>query len=192
MRRFVVLSLLVVAVVVGCRRAEEATTESSATVVSTAKEPSRGEEKTVADIGGSVGQRIPPYAAKRLDGSPFALADERDKVVLLNVWATWCGPCRFEIPELQGLHNKYAARGFEVIGASVDEGDPQIVKDFAAEQKMTYPIVLDPEGKIAGLLDASVLPTTVLIDRNGRIVWKKIGVVEPRDAELMKAIEKAL
>lgn len=186
MRKLVVLLLLVV--VVSCRRSEQPAPTDGAG----APRAGGAQSPAAAEPGTSNAPEMPPYVAKNLDGTPFTLADRRDKLVLLNVWATWCGPCRFEIPELQALHDKYAPRGFEVIGASVDDTEAQVVRDFAAEHKMTYPVVLDPEGKIATILDASVLPTTVLIDRNGRIVWKKIGAIMPNDAELTGAIEKAL
>jgi thiol-disulfide isomerase/thioredoxin len=136
---------------------------------------------------------MPEYAAMYLDGSKFDLAAKRDKLVLLNVWATWCGPCRYEIPELQKLHEQYAPRGLEVIGVSVDESGVEPVRSFVAEQKkMAYPIVLDAEGKIANLLQTTVLPTSVLVDHKGRIVWKKYGAIMEGDEELKKAIEAAL
>lgn len=139
-----------------------------------------------------VGATMPEYSATGLDGSKYELANARGKVVLLNLWATWCGPCRYEIPELEMLHGKYNARGFEVVGVSVDESGPESVKEFVSEQKMTYPIVLDPEGKLASIFQTSVLPTSVVIDRKGTIVWKKYGAILPNDAELVAAIEKAL
>lgn len=140
-----------------------------------------------------VGAPMPEYAAMYLDGSKFDLAAKRDKVVLLNVWATWCGPCRYEIPELQQLSEHYAGRGLEVVGVSVDESGIESVRDFVKEQKkMTYPIVLDAEGKIANLLQTSVLPTSVLVDRSGKIVWKKYGAIMPDDAELKKALDDAV
>ena len=187
MRKIAVLLMLVV--IASCKRAEQPATATSGSATPGA---TGTQTPAPAETGNAVGQMLPAYAATNLDGSPFALANHRNKVVLLNVWATWCGPCRYEIPELEALHHKYAARGFEVVGASVDDTDAQVVRDFAAEQKMTYPIVLDPKGDIATILDASVLPTTVLIDRSGRIVWKKIGAIMPNDTELTGAIEKAL
>ena len=136
---------------------------------------------------------MPAYQAALLDGKPFDLAAERPgKVVFLNVWATWCGPCRFEIPELEKMHAKYAARGFEVVGVSVDENGAEAVKPFVSEQSIGYPIVLDPPGKIANVLQTTVLPTSVLIDRNGKIVWRRIGALMGPDATLDAAIEKAL
>ena len=142
--------------------------------------------------GTDVGSRMPDYSASWLDGSKFEMASTRDKVVLLNVWATWCGPCRYEIPELQAIHQKYSAKGFEVVGVSVDESGVEAVKQFVAEQKMTYPVVLDPAGTITSIFEISVLPTSVLVDREGRIVWKRPGLITPNDQELAAAIEKAL
>ncbi|HVG23935.1 MAG TPA: TlpA disulfide reductase family protein [Thermoanaerobaculia bacterium] len=138
------------------------------------------------------GSVMPAYASKNLDGSAFDLAAHRDKVVLLNVWATWCGPCRFEIPELQRIHDTYAARGFEVVGVSVDESEAKEVRAFVDEQKVKYPIVHDVEQKLPALLNVSVLPTSVLVGRDGKIVWKKVGAILEGDQELKSAIEKAL
>jgi thiol-disulfide isomerase/thioredoxin len=139
-----------------------------------------------------VGDLMPAYSATYLDGKPLSLSNEKGNVVFLNVWATWCGPCRFETPELQALQNQYAASGLKVIGVSVDEGDDEAVKTFVAEQKITYPIAVDPEGRIATLVQTTVLPTSLLIDRNGKIVWRQIGAIMPNDAKLKAAVEKAV
>ena len=90
------------------------------------------------------------------------------------------------------MHAKYAARGFEVVGVSVDEGGAEVVKPFVKEQTIGYPIALDPSGKIANILQTTVLPTSVLIDRNGKIVWRRIGALMGPEAALDAAIEKAL
>lgn len=139
-----------------------------------------------------VGDPMPAYVAAYLDGKPLNLAAEKGNVVFLNVWATWCGPCRFETPELQALQNQYAANSLKVIGVSVDEGDADAVKTFVAEQKITYPIAVDPEGRIATMLQTTVLPTSLLIGRDGKIVWRQIGAVMPNDAKLKAAVEKAV
>jgi len=138
------------------------------------------------------GSPMPPYKAEWLDGKAFDVGDEKGTVVLLNIWATWCGPCRFEIPELGKLHAKYASRGFKVIGVSVDEGGAGDVKQFVAEQKIVYPIALDPTGKLATLLNTTVIPTSIVVDRTGNIVWKHFGIVDMNDATLTKAVEAAL
>ncbi|HEV7240003.1 MAG TPA: TlpA disulfide reductase family protein [Thermoanaerobaculia bacterium] len=142
--------------------------------------------------GTEVGALMPEYTAANLDGSKFDLAGKRGKVVLVNLWATWCGPCRYEIPELQRIHDAYTARGFEVVGVSVDEGEVATVQAFVEEQKMRYPVAHDPQGTLANVLQTSVLPTSILIDRNGKIVWKKVGAIFEKDEELKSAIEKAL
>jgi peroxiredoxin len=155
------------------------------------KRAARVEQSTTPST--DVGDTMPPYQATLVDGKPFDLAAERGKhVVFVNVWATWCGPCRFEIPELQKMHDKYGARGFEVVGVSVDESGAEVVKPFVAEQKISYPVALDPNGKIANLLQTTVLPTSVVVDRNGKIVWRRIGALIGPDATLDAAIEKAL
>ena len=132
------------------------------------------------------------YAAQWLDGSKFDLGSERGHVVLLNLWATWCGPCRFEIPELGQLHERYASKKFKVIGVSVDEGSPDEVKKFVAEQAMKYPVALDPEGRLAALFETTVLPTSAIIDRTGKVVWKSAGIIRMDDREMIQALEGAL
>jgi thiol-disulfide isomerase/thioredoxin len=181
--------LILVAVALACSR------ESYPPIPHVRKKPKavKRAEETAAAPSTDVGAAMPPYHATMLDGSPFDLAAARGKkVVFLNVWATWCGPCRFEIPELEKMHAKYGPRGFEVIGVSVDESGAEAVKPFAKEQNIGYPMVLDPPGKIANLLQTTVLPTSVLIDRDGKIVWRRIGALMGPEPALDAAIEKAL
>ena len=169
--------------------AKPAKTAASSKSPAAAKEPPAAE---LASVRTDVGDPMPPYTAKYLDGKPLNLASEKGNVVFLNVWATWCGPCRFETPELQALQNQYAAKGLKVIGVSVDEGETSAVKTFVTEQKITYPIAVDPEGRIANLLQTTVLPTSLLLDRNGKIVWRQIGAIMPNDSKLKAAVEKAV
>lgn len=166
--------------------------KKAATSTSSTAKPAKEEPADLASARTDVGDPMPPYSATYLDGKPLNLAGEKGNVVFLNVWATWCGPCRFETPELQALSNQYAANGLKVIGVSVDEGDTAPVKTFVAEQKITYPIAVDPEGRIANLVQTTVLPTSLLIDRTGKIVWRQIGAIMPNDAKLKAAVEKAV
>jgi thiol-disulfide isomerase/thioredoxin len=184
MKKLVLLLALVV-VVSGCKRGE--------TPAGSSGRGGAGKTATAATTTGTeVGFAMPDYSAMNLDGTKFDLAGRRGKVVLLNVWATWCGPCIFEIPELQRIHDAYAARGFEVVGVSVDESGVEAVKQFVDDKKMRYPVALDPQGQLASLLQTSVLPTSVLVDRGGKIVWKKTGAILENDQELDEAIKKAL
>ncbi|HEU4523351.1 MAG TPA: TlpA disulfide reductase family protein [Thermoanaerobaculia bacterium] len=168
----------------GCGQRAEAPAPSATTAETSAE--------TAAPGVVAVGQPMPAYSAKLLDGSDFDLAKERGNVVFVNLWATWCGPCRYEIPELEKLHNELASRNFKVVGVSVDEGGDQIVREFVDEQNMSYPVALDPEGRLATILDTTILPTSILVDREGKVVWKKFGVVTTSDAEMNAAIEQAL
>jgi thiol-disulfide isomerase/thioredoxin len=177
MKRTLCFLLVLLVTVTGCRRAEQPAPTQTA--------------KPQQVSGTDVGATMPEYFATGLDGSKFDLGTHRNKVVLLNLWATWCGPCRSEIPELQKMHAQYAPKGFEVIGVSVDEG-VDTVKQFITEHGMTYPIVIDADGKLANVFQTSVLPTSALIDRHGKIIWKHYGLIDANDATLKTAIEKAL
>lgn len=186
------LSLIVVALLVpGCRR--EAATPGQGGAAGKTGSPAAGEEDSSGPATAELGQKMPEYRAITLEGKPYNLSDRRDKVVLLNIWATWCGPCRYEIPELQALHDRLSPRGLEVLGVSIDDpGQEGGVRDFVNEQKITYPVVLDPEGKIADLFQTTVIPTSALVNRDGTILWKHRGIVSADDAELQAALQKAL
>jgi len=183
--------------VVACAKQETKTSNPAQPKKAASKSApsSKAAKEEPADLSSArtdVGDPMPPYSARYLDGKPLTLAAEKGSVIFLNVWATWCGPCRFETPELQALQNQYAAKGLKVIGVSVDEGDTEAVKTFVAEQKITYPIAVDPEGRIANLVQTTVLPTSLLVDRTGKIVWRQIGAIMPNDAKLKTAVEKAV
>ena len=187
--------LIVAAVVLGCSRESAPPAATAAKPRPPRKSVKRAvvPEETTTQASTDVGAAMPAYQAVMLDGTPFDLAAERGKhVVFLNVWATWCGPCEAEIPELAKMHAKYAPRGFEVLGVSVDESGPGVVKSFVTKKSIHYPIVLDPAGRIANVLQTTVLPTSVLIDRNGKIVWRRIGALTEPEPALDAAIEKAL
>ncbi|MES2522545.1 MAG: TlpA disulfide reductase family protein [Gemmatimonadota bacterium] len=146
-----------------------------------------------APVAFGVGAPAPAYSATLLDGDSVSLAGLRDQVVLLNVWATWCHPCRTEIPELQALHTKYADRGFRVVGVSVDgDGDEAGIRDFVKEFSMTYPIWRDPDERVSALFSVVGVPATYLIDRQGIMRWRTVGPVRPGDTTLVRAIESAL
>ena len=179
------------AVVAGCNQKTEAPQPSAATQ-NTQTAAQQQQTATVGAKVAEVGAPLPPFSGEMLDGSTFDIANERGNVVLLNLWATWCGPCRYEIPELEKLHKDHSGQRFKVVGVSVDEGGDQVVRDFVNEQKVTYPIVLDPQSKLSYILDTVILPTSVIVDRSGKVVWKKLGVVTATDEEMMKALDAAL
>ena len=180
MKKFVAIAALLIA---SCARREAASGPGNAKPAAVT---------TTSSTAPDVGMPMPEFKAQWLDGSSFDLASQKGSVVLLNIWATWCGPCRFEIPELDKLHRSYSGRGFKVIGVSVDEGGAKDVKPFVAEQKISYPIVLDPEGKLATIEQTESIPTSILIDRGGKVVWRHVGPVSTSDPLLRRALEAAL
>jgi cytochrome c biogenesis protein CcmG/thiol:disulfide interchange protein DsbE len=140
-----------------------------------------------------VGAPSPGYRTVSLDGDSVSLAAQHGKVVLLNVWATWCHPCRTEIPELRVIHAKYRARGLELVGVSVDaEGSDENIREFMKEFEMTYPIWRDPDERVSAQFLIVGVPATFLIDRQGVLRWRKTGPIQPGDSTLAVAIERAL
>jgi cytochrome c biogenesis protein CcmG/thiol:disulfide interchange protein DsbE len=132
----------------------------------------------------------PDFALKDASGRLVHLADYKGKVVLLDFWATWCGPCKVEIPWFTEFQRKYKDRGFEVVGVSMDDDGWKAVTPFVAEKKINYRVVLgdDKTGDQYGGLEA--LPTTFVIDRNGRIAAVHVGLTGKKDFE--DAIENLL
>jgi len=131
----------------------------------------------------------PGFSLQDLNGQPLDLANYRGKVVLLDFWATWCTPCRGEIPHFVEFQDKYREQGLQVIGISMDDG-PKPVREFYQQFKMNYPVALGNE-KVAqaygGILG---LPITFLISRDGRVAAKYVGEVQMPTLE--QAIESQL
>jgi len=123
-------------------------------------------------------QPAPEFTLLDLDGRPLRPASWRGKVVLVNFWATWCAPCRAEIPDLIALQEKYEGR-LVIVGLSSDTGPPETVKRFVRNAKMNYPVAIAPpevEAQFGGVFG---LPTSFVIDTQGRIVQKHIGLRNP-------------
>lgn len=125
----------------------------------------------------------PDFKLKGLDGKPVALSQYRGKVVLLDFWATWCPPCRAEIPGFVDLQKRYGKQGLQVIGLSLDQGDPADVATFVKNNKINYPVAIADQ-KVSRSYGGIVgIPTTFLIDRHGRIAQKYIGYHDRRAFE---------
>lgn len=180
--RIVMLPLLTIALVTGCRRSEPSRSDTQ--TASTSPAPAAPVE---------VGAPAPAYSAVSMSGDSVSLEALRGRVVLLNVWATWCGPCRKEIPELAAIQSKYRERGLETIGVSVDtEGTDDNIQQFAREFSMSYPVWRDPDERVSSRFRMVGVPATFLIDRQGILRWKHTGPIAPNDTSLANAIERAL
>src|SRR5262245_28778094 len=119
---------------------------------------------------------VPAVAMRDLDGRPLSSADWRGKVVIVNFWATWCPPCRAEIPDLVALQNKYRDR-LLIIGVSQDEGSVEVVKQFVAAHQMNYPVVMMTPEIDQAFPGIRALPTSFILDRESRVVQRHVGLL---------------
>jgi peroxiredoxin len=145
-----------------------------------------------AVAGGEVGSSAPAWKLRTVDGREVNSADFAGKVVVLDFWATWCPPCRAEIPGLVALQEKLGKAGLAIVGISVDQGGPDVVKKFIAENKIGYQIVLADDHVADAFGGIEGIPTTFVIDRTGKIQLKEVGYVaadefEKRIQPLLKA-----
>lgn len=140
------------------------------------------------------GDPAPDFEAIALeDGQMVSLADFRGGAVLVNLWATWCGPCRFETPYLQSVYEEYKERGLRIAGISVDSrASLEAVEYFLAENGVTYDILLDPDMISTDVFAAIGLPASFLIDADGMIVFNRLGPILEDDPEFLAALEEAL
>ena len=124
-------------------------------------------------------QPAPDFTLTSLDGERYTLSKLRGKVVLVNFWATWCAPCRQEIPDLSRLHTRYKDRDFMVLGISMDEISPKKIQKFARNYKISYPVLHGPQSELGKISKSyggiQAIPTTFLIDKQGNIRARYIG-----------------
>lgn len=125
----------------------------------------------------------PEFALKDADGRTVRLSDYRGKVVLLNFWATWCGPCRMEVPWLIEMQRDNKDRGFEVLGVSMDDNGWEDVKPFLAEMKINYRVMIGDDRTAQNYGGVESLPTTFLIDRDGKVAVAHVGLTSKKDIQ---------
>jgi len=136
------------------------------------------------------GALAPDFSLKTIDGKNVKLSDLRGKAVLLNFWATWCGPCKIEIPWFMELEKQYAAQGLVVIGVAMDDNAEDVVPKFAQNMKIDYPVLLGTEAVADQYGGVEGLPTTFYIGRDGKIVKRIAGLTSHSDIE--ESIKAAL
>ena len=130
-----------------------------------------------ADLKPWSGGPTPGLELRELDGRVHRLADYRGRVVLVNFWATWCVPCRDEMPSIQRLKEKLAGRPFEVLAVNLDEPEARVRK-FLSQMKVDFTVLLDPEKKVARAWDARILPASFVIGPDGGIRYSLVGELD--------------
>ncbi len=125
----------------------------------------------------------PAWTLQDVDGKTVSSDQLKGKVVVLDFWATWCGPCRSEIPGYIELQKKYGEAGLAVVGVSLDRGGPQVVKTFVEQQKITYLIVMGDDKIVEAFGGVEAIPTTFIIDRNGTARFRKEGTMAREEFE---------
>lgn len=149
------------------------------------------EARVSQGIGPHIGYTAPDFELADLHGRMDRLSNYRGKVVLLNFWATWCGPCRIEMPTIQALHEDYGHRDFQVLAVAGDYEGRGKVGPFMDELGLTFPGLIDDAGTIQDLYFVNALPMTFLLDRKGVVAYKMVGFFDwnrPRFRDLVEEL----
>ena len=135
-------------------------------------------------------RQAPDYKAIALDGTPVSITDYQGKTILVNLWATWCEPCREEMPALGELHSMFPRSDFEIIGVSIDDpGFEQVIVQTMAEDNLTYPVWLDPENRFQFAFRTIGVPESFLIDADGQIIHQWKGAFDPVSDDTINLVE---
>ena len=166
--RSILWTLLILVSLVGCR--SEGGSAGGVKSLKQLQQEVADKEQAVANIV-SAGQKAPEFSLKDLNGNSVSLASFAGKIVLLNFWATWCVPCVDEMPSLQRLHDKLSARGLVVVAVTVDDSESvDAVKKFVQDNRITMPVLLDPDGSLPAKLGVSGYPESVFIGPDGAFI----------------------
>lgn len=145
-------------------------------VVSLVQDDSSLESVKMSSIGEGI--PAPDFTFPGLDGKNTSLSDYKGKVVLVNIWATWCPPCVEEMPSMQKLYNEFNGKNFEILAVSIDAAGIDAVAPFMKKHKLSFPALMDPNGTIKSMYRVTGIPESFIIDKQGILVGKIIG---PRD-----------
>jgi peroxiredoxin len=138
------------------------------------------------------GYLAPQFTLRNLKGNRVSLDSFKGQVVVLNFWATWCVPCRIEMPAFENLYRRYRSQGVTVIGVSLDKGGDEKVRKFVEEYQLSFPILMDSDGEAEKLYPSVSIPFTFVIDKAGRIVARVDGAKNWESKETFEAIEYLL
>ena len=138
----------------------------------------------------TIGQPAPDFKLQNLDGESVSLSDFKGKAVLVNFWATWCGPCRIEMPYLQEIYEEWSEQGLVLLAVNIGES-PAKVKDFMEKYNLSFPVLLDAKTTVAREYNVSGIPTTFFIDKDGVIQVKIVGAFS-NTAQIESSLSKII
>ena len=187
--------------VVGCSKNEPVLTADGTVAASEAVDDVASDVASTAQVGNeanTMAKRVsdlpilgasPEWELKRIDGTTMSSAELAGKVVVIDFWATWCPPCRDEIPGYIEMQKELEAKGLVIVGVSLDQKGPGVVEKFAQQFKINYPLVMGDEGVVKAFGGIEAIPTTFLIDRDGQVRHRKVGMMHRSDYEpLVKSL----
>jgi len=138
------------------------------------------------------GRPAPDFSFPDLNGNEVSLSDHRGSVVLVNIWATWCPPCRDEMPSMQKLYDRFKGEHFEILAVSIDADGREAVAPFMRKMNLTFPALLDPKGMIQGLYRITGVPESFIVDREGILVNKIIGPMDWSSPEVFRFFQELI
>jgi len=136
-----------------------------------------------------IGKPAPDFTLKSLEGTNLNLTEQRGKIIVINFWASWCGPCRKEMPVLETFYKKYTDLGVSVWGVNVEQ-ENQAGRDFLADLNLTFPILFDKSNTLSESYNVEAMPTTVIVDRDGLVRYTFKGYKPGYEKKYAKAIKK--
>jgi len=147
---------------------------------------------TAANVGAvTLQQHAPDFTLKSLEGSNLRLNEYRGQVVLINFWASWCGPCRQEMPLLDRLHSRYEDTGFAVLGVNV-EGVVEPALDIVQKTNVTFPILIDDGQRVSEMYNLQAMPSTIVVDRDGVIRYIHLGYKPGDEAKYVEVVKQLI
>ena len=151
--------------------------------------PAESQIQIKSQVGSEIGMQAPDLILRNLGGNIEGLSGSKDKVIILNFWATWCAPCLEEMPAFEKIYRRYRSQGLTVIAVSLDKGDTSKVEKFVDEHSLTFPVLLDLDGIAERIYPSFTIPFTYVIDKRGRIAARVDGAKNWSSNETFTALD---